>query len=77
MRPHQLLAPPLQLPFEVALTHLPGFARTEVGFSLGLTDTLRSGHGRDPWTRLDPEFANSLRKTTIWTHPDVAGRPRM
>ena len=28
---HQLLAPPVQLPFEVALAHLPGFARTEVG----------------------------------------------
>ena len=42
-----------------------------------LTDTLRSGRGRDFWTRLDPEFANSLGKTTIWTHPDLAGRPRM
>ena len=31
---HQLLAPPVQLPFEVALTHLPGFARTEEGFGL-------------------------------------------
>ena len=29
---HQLLAPPVQLPFEVALTHPPGFPRTEVGF---------------------------------------------
>ena len=40
-----------------------------------LTDTLRSGHGCDFWTRLDPEFANPLGKTTIWTHLDVAGRP--
>ena len=31
---HQLLAPPVQLPFEVALTHLSGFARTEEGFGL-------------------------------------------
>ena len=29
-----------------------------------LSDTLRSGHGCDFWTRLDPEFANSLSKTT-------------
>ena len=42
-----------------------------------LTDTLRSGLGRDPWTRLESQFANSLSKTTIWTHSDVAGRPRM
>ena len=39
-----------------------------------LTDTLRSGHGCDFWTWLDPEFANSLRKTPIWTPPDVAGQ---
>ena len=31
---HQLLAPPVQLPFEIALTHLPGLARREVGFGL-------------------------------------------
>ncbi len=38
-------------------------------------DTLRSGRGCDFWTRLDPEFANFLEKTTIPTHPDAAGRP--
>ena len=32
---HQLLAPPVQLPFEVALAHLLGFARREVRFGLG------------------------------------------
>ena len=33
---HQLLAPPVQLPFEVALTHLLGFGRTEE--DLGLSE---------------------------------------
>ncbi len=42
-----------------------------------LSDTLRSGHGCDFWTRLDPEFANALRKTPIWTYVDAAGRPTM
>ena len=32
---HQLLAPPVQLPFEVALAHLLCFARREVRFGLG------------------------------------------
>ena len=32
---HQLLASPMQLPFEVALTHLLCFARRKVGFGLG------------------------------------------
>ena len=32
---HQLLPPPLQLPFEVALAHLLCFARRKVGFGLG------------------------------------------
>ena len=57
-------------------------ARFHCGFYAGrrprfdtLTDTLRSGRGWDIWTWLDPEFANSLGKTTIWTPPDVAGRP--
>ena len=36
-----------------------------------LSDTLRSGHGCDFWTRLDPEFANSLSKTTDL---DTSGR---
>ena len=31
---HQLLAPPVQLPFEVTLTHLLRFARRQVGFGL-------------------------------------------
>ena len=31
---HQFLAPSVQLPFEVALAHLLGFARTEKGFGL-------------------------------------------
>ena len=31
---HQLLAPPVQLAFEVALTHLLGFGRTEEGLGL-------------------------------------------
>ena len=39
-----------------------------------LTDTLRSGRGYDFWTRLDPEFANFLGKTPVWTPPDVAGQ---
>ena len=31
---HQLLAPPVQFPFEVAHAHLPGFAGGEEGFGL-------------------------------------------
>ena len=36
-----------------------------------LSDTLRSGRGCDFWTRLDPEFANSLNKTADL---DTSGR---
>ena len=42
-----------------------GIARARVSEFDTLTDTLRSGRGRDFWTRLDPEFANPLRKRTI------------
>ena len=31
---HQLLAPPVQFPFEFALAHLPGFAGREEGFGI-------------------------------------------
>jgi hypothetical protein len=31
---HQLLAPPVQFPFEFALAHLPGFAGGEEGFGI-------------------------------------------
>ena len=57
--------------FEVALTHLPGFARTEVGFSLGLTDTLRSGHGREIPGR------GWIRNSRIPSEKRRSGRPRI
>ena len=46
-----------------ARTHRGFHARRRPRFDT-LSDTLRSGHGCDFWTRLDPEFANSLSKTT-------------
>ena len=52
---HQLLAPPLQLPFEVALAHLLCFARRKVGFGLGEGGGRRIPRGRrgtqPPWWR--------------------------
>ena len=53
--------------------HCGFFARRHPRFDT-LSDTLRSGRGCDIWTWLDPEFENSLGKTTIWTPPDVAGQ---
>ena len=55
-----------RFPVDSALGGVPDFDT--------LSDTLRSGRGCDFWTRLDPEFANFLGKTTIWTPPDVAGQ---
>ena len=56
---HQLLAPPVQLPFEVALAHLLGFARREVRLGLGEGGLGRRIRRRVGWTAAAPNSARS------------------
>ena len=45
---HQLLAPPVQFPFEFALAHLPGFAGREEGFGIR-EDSIGRRRGSPRW----------------------------
>ena len=47
---HQLLTTPVQLPFEVALTHLQGLARRKVGFGLRERSLRRRIGRRGGWS---------------------------
>ena len=59
---HQLLTTPVQLPFEVALTHLQGLARRKVGFGLRERSLRRRIGRRGGWSGA---AGNNLHGSTL------------
>ena len=63
---YQLLAPPVQFPFEFALAHLPGFVGGEEGFGIREDSIGRYARGRDSGDRCEGRrFAPLARRIYV------------